>query len=135
VSSNLGTGNTSNASITVVAPPSISKAFNPTTIPLNGTTSLTFTITNPNATVALAGVAFSDTLPTGLTVASSVATACGGTLTTMAPTGIALSGASIAAASQCQFNVTVTGAAFSQLHQHHGGGEFDQRRNRQHGIG
>ena len=110
-----GTGGTASASVDVVAPPSIAKAFNPTTIALNATTSLTFTITNPagNA-VSLTGVAFTDTLPTGLTVANASATVCGGTLTTTAPTGIALSGATIAVNSQCQFSVTVTGAASGQ---------------------
>jgi uncharacterized repeat protein (TIGR01451 family) len=110
-----GTGGTASASINVVAPPSITKAFNPSTIALNATTSLTFTITNPAAnTVALTGVAFTDTLPTGLTVASASATVCGGTLTTTSPTGIALTGATIAANGQCQFSVTVTGAASGQ---------------------
>ena len=103
---------TSNASITVVAPPSITKVFNPSVIVPGATTSLTFTITNPAAnSVALTGVAFNDTLPTGLTVANASATVCGGTLTTTAPTGIALSGATIAANSQCLFSITVTGAA------------------------
>jgi mucin-19 len=107
-----GTGSTASASIAVVAPPSIADVFNPTAIALNTTSSLTFTITNPAAnTVALTGVAFTNTLPAGLTVASATATVCGGTLTTTAPTGIVLTGASIAAGSQCQFSVTVTGAA------------------------
>ena len=86
-----GTGGTASASINVEAPPSIAKVFNPSTIAVNATTSLTFTITNPAANVlALTGVAFTDTLPTGLTVANASATVCGGTLTTTAPTGIAL---------------------------------------------
>jgi uncharacterized repeat protein (TIGR01451 family) len=111
-----GTGGTASASINVVAPPSIAKVFNPLSIALNATTSLTFTVTNPatNA-VALTGVAFTDTLPTGLTVANASATVCGGTLTTTAPTGIALTGATIATNSQCQFSVTVTGAASGQF--------------------
>jgi uncharacterized repeat protein (TIGR01451 family) len=111
-----GTGGTASASINVVAPPSIAKVFNPTGIALNATTSLTFTITNPAANaVPLTGVAFTDTLPTGLAVANASATVCGGTLTTTAPTGIALTGATIAANSQCQFSVTVTGAVSGQF--------------------
>ncbi|HWF06398.1 MAG TPA: hypothetical protein VHA06_22100, partial [Candidatus Angelobacter sp.] len=105
-----GAGGTGSATLTVVAPPLLAKAFNPAGIPVNGTTSLTFTITNTtDNTVSLSGVAFTDTLPTGLTVASASATPCGGTLTTTAPTGIALTGATIAAGSQCLFSVTVTG--------------------------
>jgi CSLREA domain-containing protein len=112
-----GTGTASNtALLKVVAPPSIAKVFNPSNIALNATTSLQFTITNPAAnTAALAGVAFNDTLPTGLTVASATSSVCGGTLTTTNPTGIALTGATIAVGGQCQFNVTVTGAAAGQF--------------------
>jgi uncharacterized repeat protein (TIGR01451 family) len=75
-----GTGGTASASVNVVAPPSIAKVFNPSNIALNATTSLTFTITNPAANaVSLTGVAFTDTLPTGLTVGNASATICGGT--------------------------------------------------------
>ncbi|QBB70704.1 DUF11 domain-containing protein [Pseudolysobacter antarcticus] len=110
-----GNGGTASASVAVVAPPVIAKAFNPVTIALNGTTSLTFTIINPVAnTVALTGVAFNDTLPVGLTLASGSVTVCGGTLTKTAPTGITLVGANIAIGSPCQFSVTVTGTAGGQ---------------------
>src|SRR5437016_88891 len=111
-----GTGTVRNTAVlTVVAPPSITKVFNPNTIPLNATTSLQFTITNPAAnTVALTGVAFTDTLPVGLTVANASSTVCGGTLTDTSPTSIILSGATIAINGSCQFNVTVTGATSGQ---------------------
>jgi uncharacterized repeat protein (TIGR01451 family) len=68
---------------------------------------LTFTITNPNAAVALTGVGFTDNLPAGLTVATATATTCGGTLTS-GGSSFSLSGATVAANGQCQFSVTVT---------------------------
>ncbi len=106
-----GSGSTASASINVIGPPSIAKSFNPTTIAVNGTSSLTFTITNPAAnTVSLTGVGFTDTIPAGLTVTSATSAQCAGTLTTTAPTGIQLANATIAAGGQCQFSVTVTGA-------------------------
>ena len=53
------------------SPPAIYKAFTPsTTIPVNTSTSLQFTITNPGA-VALTGVSFTDTLPAGVVVTST----------------------------------------------------------------
>jgi len=111
-STNGGNGNTASANLIVATGPVIAKAFNPTTVPLNATTTLTFTITNPAINLfALTGVGFSDTLPTGLTVVSGSAGTCGGTLTTTSPKGIVLAGATIAANGQCVFSVTVTGAA------------------------
>ena len=95
-----------------MAPPSIAKSFGPASIANGSTSSLTFTITNPGAnSAALTGVGFTDTLPAGITVASSSASICGGTLTTTSPTGIALTGATIATGAHCQFSVTVTATA------------------------
>jgi hypothetical protein len=110
-----GAGNTSNASITVVGPPDISKAFGAASINLNATTTLTFTINNPNATVALTGVGFGDTLPAGLVVATpnGLTGSCGaGTITTGTVSGFSvvnLSGGTIAAGGSCTFSVNVVG--------------------------
>ncbi len=111
VSSNEGgAGPAASASIFVVAPPSIAKAFNPTSIGLNGTSTLTFTITNPGGnSVPLTGVAFTDVLPAGLTAPNSGGTACGGNWSSSSNT-ITLSSGTVAVNSQCQFIVTVTGA-------------------------
>ncbi len=110
-----GTGNTSNASITVVAPPVIIKAFGAASIPLNGSTSLSFTIQNNNTTTALAGIGFSDTLPAGLVIASPnglTGTCGGGTITAIQGTNvISLTGATLAQSSSCTFSVNVTGTA------------------------
>ncbi len=111
-STNGGAGVNANASITVIAQPSIAKAFNPTSIAAGATSTLTFTITNPGTNaVTLTGVGFTDTLPTGLTVVSATSPVCGGTLTATAPVTIALANAIIAANAQCIFPVTVTGAS------------------------
>ena len=111
-----GAGATSNtASITVIGPPSIAKAFGAASIQLNAQTTLTFTITNPNATVALTGVGFGDTLPAGLAVANpnGLTGSCGaGTITTGTVSGFSvvnLSGGTIAAGGSCTFSVNVVG--------------------------
>src|SRR5262249_11494580 len=104
------------ATLTVVAPPTIAKSFAASTVALNGTVNLNFTITNPNTFTGgdLTGIAFTDTLPAGLTVATSGPTAtCGGTLTTTSPSTIAFSAAALAhgaSPTTCTFSVPVTGA-------------------------
>src|SRR5262249_603442 len=86
-----GTSNTSNDSIAVIGPPLIIKAFGAASVPLNGSTSLTFTIQNNNTTVGLTGVGFSDTLPAGLVIATpnGLTGSCGGgTITATAGTSV-----------------------------------------------
>lgn len=60
-------------------PPRLTKAFAPDPVAVNGVSTLTFTLTNPNAT-ALTGAKFLDTLPAGLEVAATPAatTTCTG---------------------------------------------------------
>src|SRR5690349_10634834 len=66
-------------------PATLSKAFSPNPVASGATSILTFTVTNPNTGVAFTGVGFTDSLPSGLTVASGSSAQCGGTLTTTAP--------------------------------------------------
>ena len=114
-SSNGGTGNTSAASLSVVpgvvAPPTISKSFGSTLWVPGGVTSLSFTINNPNTTVTLTGVSFSDTLPAGLVVATppGIAGSCGGgVIAASAGSGsISLTGATLAPGASCTFSVDV----------------------------
>jgi uncharacterized repeat protein (TIGR01451 family) len=114
-STNGGTGNTASASIVVVAPPVIAKAFNPTAIAPGGTSVLTLSLTNPAVnTVALTGVAFSDTFPAGLNVASpnALANTCGGTATATAGSGsVSLTGGTIAVGGACTISLNVTAAS------------------------
>jgi uncharacterized repeat protein (TIGR01451 family) len=112
-STNGGTGNTTTATLTAVAPPSIAKAFSPSSIGVGGVSTLTFTITNPNLGTALTGVAFTDTFPAGLEVAATPGagiSGCGSP--TFAPaagnTSVSFSGGTIAASGTCTVTVDVT---------------------------
>jgi uncharacterized repeat protein (TIGR01451 family) len=113
-SNEAGSGNQATATLTIVAPPVITKAFGALSIPVGGSTSLTFTITNPNATVTLTTVAFIDTLPTGLTVSSpnGLTGSCGGTVTALPGTSVvSLAGGTISPTASCTFSVNVTGVS------------------------
>lgn len=106
------TANTMTASAQVIAtiPATIAKAFSPTSIATGGVASVGLTITNPNP-VALTGVAFSDTLPSGLLIAASPVpfNGCGGTLAAAAGAAvITLSGASLGTSGSCVVSVPVT---------------------------
>jgi uncharacterized repeat protein (TIGR01451 family) len=115
-STETGAGATSNtATLTIVAPPVIAKAFSPTNTSPGGGSTLTFTITNPSVnTVGLTGVAFTDNLPAGIKVAATpnvqpAVSPCGGTVTAVANSGqITLAGGMIATNSFCTISVDVT---------------------------
>ncbi len=116
------------ASLTAILPPFIEKSFAPDPILTGGTSTLTFTLTNPNTDYPLSGVAFSDRLPnptsgTGpgiLRVASPsnlTQTGCG-VLPTITSTGtydeLLFSGGTIAAGGTCTISVNVTATATGQ---------------------
>src|SRR5690348_3880946 len=54
--------------VSAVTPPLVLKDFGAATIPLNGTTTVTFHIDNLDPATTLTGVNFTDTLPAGLVV-------------------------------------------------------------------
>ena len=104
-------GTVSNTAVlTVLAKPTISKAFSPTAIPAGGASTLTLTIANPNA-IALSGLAFTDAFPANLVVATTpnIASTCGGTFTpAAADISINLAGGTVAANASCTLSVDVT---------------------------
>ena len=109
-----GSGGAGTASLTVVSPPTISKAFGATSIPLNGSTTLTFTIANPNSGTTVNGIGFSDTLPAGLVISTpnGLGGTCGGTPTAAAGSAsVSLSALSLAGSTSCTLVVNVTGSA------------------------
>ena len=117
---NTGPGGTASATLTAVLPPQIAKRFAPNPIVAGGTSTLTFTITNPNTDYALTGLAFTDTFPTSpglMTVANPLTTTntCGGSLLdntggTLAADdpGIQLTGGNISGGQSCSVSVNVT---------------------------
>ena len=100
------------------SPPTISKAFSAASIPLNGSATLSFTITNPNPATDLTNVSVNDNLPAGLIIANPdslvldpVQGACDptGTTGTITPqtNSINLIGGQIPANATCTFSVDV----------------------------
>ena len=107
------TGNPGTATLNVIVvatPPTIAKAFSPSTVSIGQTSTLTFTVTNPGMN-PLTGVGFTDNFPANLFVQTPnglTGTCGGGTITATAGTGaVSLSGATIAAGGSCSFSVSV----------------------------
>ena len=103
------------SSLFVPQPPKFTKSFADSEVQLfSGITRLSFTITNPNP-ISLAGIAFTDTLPSGLIVMpldNGLMGSCdAGTITAVpGSNSISLSGATLTGGSSCTFSVLVNGA-------------------------
>jgi hypothetical protein len=110
-----GTAPAATATLDVGLAPVLTKSFSELSIPLGGSATLTFTLTNPYMSVSLTGLGFSDVLPAGLVVTtpSSETGSCdSGTITaTAGGNTILLSGATLASGASCTFAVNVTGVA------------------------
>jgi hypothetical protein len=109
----------------IAAPPTVAMAFGAASIPVGGTTSLTYTITNPNPVPqvdvmpalplgTLSNISFTDTLPAGLLIASpnNLGGGCGGVITATAGTNlVSITGLTLAGETSCGFGVNVIGVA------------------------
>ena len=100
-----------------VLAPTLAKAFGASSVALNGTTTLTFTLSNPNTNQTLTGIGFTDTLPSGQVVATpnALTGACGGGTIMAGSNSVNLSGATLTASSSCSFSVNVTGVTSGTL--------------------
>ena len=110
--SNTASATAASAVLTVTGGPDVTKSF-ASAIPPGGTTVLTITLSNPNATTPLSAIAFTDTYPANVTNAAvpAVGTTCGGTVTAAANgPSVALSGGSLAGGASCTVTVSVTGS-------------------------
>ena len=103
--------------LTVLSPPSLTKAFVPSSIQTGATSVMTFTLTNPNPSNALTNATFTDTL---VNMSVSGTQAPGGTCTGITPasitngaTSITLASSSIAAGASCTITVVVTSSVMS----------------------
>ena len=113
------TSSVGSAPLTALLPPSIAKAFAPSPILANGTSRLTFTITNPNPNDAISGVAFGDTFPVSpgamkvAAVPNPSTSGCGApTFAPVANAGsITFSAGTIAAGGTCTVAVDITAPA------------------------
>ncbi len=95
------------------SPPTIVKSFSAATVSLNGSVTLTFTLTNPNPATDLTGVSFSDDMPAGLLIANpdSLGGTCDTSLVTLLPTNISLTGAVLLANTSCTLSIDVLATA------------------------
>ncbi|MBL8376541.1 MAG: DUF11 domain-containing protein [Burkholderiales bacterium] len=96
------------ATLNVLNPATVAKAFSVSPVRDGGITRLTVTLGNPNG-VPLTGAVLADNLPAGLFVAPvpNTATTCGGATVTAVPSGasVSLTGATIPATGSCTFAV------------------------------
>src|ERR1700722_16456437 len=113
---NVGCGGGSSSSLPpppAKLPPVIGKEFGAGSVAVNGSTTLTFNLSNPNASLSLSGIGFTDTLPVGQVVSTpnGLTGSCGGGTITAAAgsTSVILSGASLAATASCTFAVNLIG--------------------------
>ncbi|MCP4369267.1 MAG: hypothetical protein GY797_14300, partial [Deltaproteobacteria bacterium] len=102
------------ADLVVEPPPTFAKVFAPDSSDVGQVSTLTFTIDNSASAVAAGTLAFSDTLPAGVEVATPPVTtnSCGGSLTATAGASmITFSGGSVGAGATCTVDVDVTATA------------------------
>jgi uncharacterized repeat protein (TIGR01451 family) len=113
----LQTGNGSNTSPAVATltvrsgnlAPSLSKTFSPATVKAGAASTVTITLTNPDATIAKLTAPLTDNLPSGVVVSGPGSTTCGGTLSAaIGSATVTLSGGAIPASGSCKITVAVT---------------------------
>ena len=124
------------AAALAASPPTLTSSFTPTSITVGNTSALSFTITNPNSSGSLTGIAFTDALPAGLVVDNPNGTngTCGSTsVLTAAPGSGTISLTAREAGRRCQLHGLGGCDVEHGRHvlQQHRRGELDRRRIRQ----
>ena len=112
VTSSLGASPPAEATLTVdpAAAPGFARVFSPDTIPQGGETQILFTVDNGANAIAMTGMAFDDSLPSGVSVADTpgAVNGCGGTFGPVAgATTLGFADGVLAAGATCEIRVTV----------------------------
>ncbi len=115
----LSAGAASNtATLVVVPPPQLSKSFSVPMMGVGERTTLTFTLLNPWTSTAN-GIAFTDSFPAGLVIASpaNLVNTCAGSLSgsTFGSGTVGLSGVSLVAGASCQLSMDVTSSTAGDI--------------------
>ena len=103
--------NSATSTITAYGPPTVTKSFAPSSVPLSTASALSITLTNPN-NIAATGVGFTDSYPANLlNAATAVTPQCGGTITAANNgTSLKLANGTIPANGSCTITVNVDSA-------------------------
>jgi len=102
--------------VSPVSPPTLAKAFTPVSINAGGVSTLSVTLSNPNAAIATLTTSLIDNLPSGLVIAATpaVSTTCGGVglpVAVAGSTSVTLpAGRTIPGNGSCVLSVSVTAA-------------------------
>jgi hypothetical protein len=109
-------GNSSQETTTYSTPgtplPAVAPYFASSSIPVNGSTTLVFNITNPSSSTAMSGIAFTDNMTGGLSMTGTIQfNSCSGSVVETTSTVLNYSGGSLAAGASCNFAVYVTDTA------------------------
>lgn len=115
---NAGVGLGASATLSVLAPPTITTSFGPNPVGVSGVTTLTVTVSNPGSnTAAITGVGFGDgPYPGGMTNSGTAAISCSagstaGSATTPTTTSLASSGSTVAVGGSCTITVNLSAPA------------------------
>jgi len=92
--------------------PTVAPYFVSSSIPVNGSTTLIFNITNPSSSTGMSGIAFTDNMTGGLSMTGTIQfNSCSGSVVETTSTVLNYSGGSLAAGASCNFAVNVTDTA------------------------
>ena len=101
---------TATATLTVTTPaaPTVTESFAPTSVSTNSKSTLSITLSNPNP-YSLTGAALADSMPSGLSVASTPAASstCNGSVATSG-SSVTLSGGTLPASGSCTITLSVS---------------------------